>query len=162
VALFYEESLMIKGILFGIATFLFVTQAWADDVSVSGAWTRATAPGQNSAAVSLHITSQKDARLVSASSSASASAELHTMKHDNGMMMMRQVDAISLPAKHDVDIGNGDHIMLIGLKKPLKAGDSVPLTLTVEFVDKSRENISVKAEVRSQGESHNMKDMPGM
>src|SRR5208283_2857080 len=98
VALFYEERLMIKGILFGIATFLFVTQTWADDVSVSGVWARATAPGQNSAAVSLHITSQKDARLVSASSSASASAELHTMKHDNGMMMMRQVDAISLPA----------------------------------------------------------------
>ena len=153
---------MKKQLLLGAASLLFVAQAWAEDVSVNSAWLRASAPGQDSASVSLHITSQKEARLVAVSSTLATSAQIHTMKHENGMMVMRQVEAVSLPAKHEVALGSNDHLMLLGLKKPLKAGDSVPLTLTIEFADKSKENISVKAEVKPLGESHNMQDMPGM
>ena len=144
---------MTKEILLGTAALLVAAQAWAADVTVSEAWVRASAPGQDSAAVSLHITSHKDARLVAASSTASAGAGFHTMKHDNGMMMMRALDFILLPANHDVAISGGDHIMLTGLKKPLQAGDRVPLTLTVEFTDKSRENIDISVEVKPQGET---------
>ena len=153
---------MKKEVLLGIATLLIATQAWAGEVVVNGVWIRASAPGQDAAAVSLHITSHKDARLVAANCTASAQTQLHTMKHENGMMVMRQIDAISLPANKEVALGDGDHIMLIGLKKPLKVGDSVPVTLTVEFADKSKETVSVVAEVKPQGESHHMKDMPGM
>ncbi|MFI4891266.1 MAG: copper chaperone PCu(A)C [Steroidobacterales bacterium] len=141
---------MTTGNLLAIAGLLFAAQASAGDVSVSEAWARASAPGQNNAAVSLHITSQRDGHLVAASSTASTSAEIHTMKIDNGMMMMRGADAIPLPARHDVAVGADDHIMLIGLKRPLKAGDSLPLTLTVEFADKSTETVHVQVEVRPQ------------
>lgn len=153
---------MIKGILSAAAALLFAAQASASDVTVSGAWARASAPGQDNAAVSLHVTSQKDGRLIAVSSTASARAEFHAMKIDNGMMKMRQADSIPLPAKHDVALINGDHIMLIGLIKPLKAGDSVPLTLTVKFADNSTENIMVRVDVKPQGEVHSMQDMPGM
>ena len=153
---------MHKGIFPVMAAILFATHAWADNVSVTDASIHATAPGQNTAAVSLHIVSQKDGRLIAASSTVSARAELHTMKLEKGMMMMRQIEAIALPAKHDVSLGSGNHIMLIGLKSPLKAGDSVPLTLTIEYADKSRETIPVTAEVKPLGEGQNMQQMPGM
>jgi copper(I)-binding protein len=148
--------------LVAVAILLCAGQAYASEVVVSGAWVRASASGQDSAAVSLHITSQKDARLIAVSSPVSNDAAIHAMKHENGMMMMRPIDALPLPAKHEVALGEGDHIMLIGLKKPLKVGDTVPLTLTVEFVDKRKEKVSVKVEVKSLTESQGMKDMPGM
>ncbi len=153
---------MSKKLMLGVVALLISAQVWAGDVAVSGAWIRATASGQDSAAVSLHITSQKDARLVAASSPVSDSAEIHTMTHENGMMMMRQVEALPLPAQKERAIGDVDHIMLLGLKHPLKAGDNVPLMLTVEFADKSKEKVALKAEVRSLTESHDMQGMPGM
>ena len=52
--------------------------------------------------------------------------------------------------------------MLINLKQSLKAGDSVPLTLTIEFADKSREKVSIKAKIIPLTESHNMQNMPDM
>lgn len=145
-----------------ITTLIMATQAWAGEVTVSGAWVRATAPGQDTAAVSLKITSKKDGKLVGVSSKASAKAELHTMKMENDMMMMRRVQSIALPAMQEVSFGEGDHIMLIGLKKPLKEGDTVTLGLTVEFADKTKENIDIKADVKPLGEDNSMKDMPGM
>ena len=84
------------------------------------------------------------------------------MKMENDMMMMRRVPSIALPANQEVSLGEGDHIMLIGLKKPLKEGDVVKLRLTVEFADKTKENIDIKADVKPLGEDNSMKDMPGM
>jgi copper(I)-binding protein len=127
----------------------------AGEVSVGEAWARATAPGQDSAAVSLHITSNKDAKIIAVSSAASDSAEIHSMVHENGMMKMRAMDALPLKAKQEVALGDdGNHLMLIGLKKPLSAGDSVALTLTVQFADKRKEKVEVKAEVKPLTASH--------
>jgi copper(I)-binding protein len=159
---FTGMEIMSKRLLLSIVALLCAAQAVAGEVAVNSAWVRATAPGQDSAAVSLVITSQKNARLVAVSSPASASAEMHSMKHENGMMMMRAVEALPLPAKHEVILGAGDHIMLTGLKQALKAGESVALTLTVEFADKRKEEVTVKAEVRPLTAGHKMHDMPGM
>lgn len=148
--------------MMAVALGLVAAQAWAGNVAVKGAWVRATAPGQDSAAVSMSITSAQDARLVAVSSPAAERAEIHTMKHENGMMMMRAVDDMPLPAKREVILGSGDHIMLVGLKQPLKAGGSVPLKLIVEFAGKRKEIVAVKAEVRPLTASHDMHDMPGM
>lgn len=137
----------------------------AQDVTVSGAWVRATAPGQDSAAVSMHITSSRDAHLVGVSSPVAKHAAIHTMKHENGMMVMREVDELALPAKQEVTLGSGDHIMLTGLKRPLKAGDSIALKLTVEFAGRHKETIPVRARVRpltASGDDQDMHDMPGM
>jgi copper(I)-binding protein len=139
----------------GLVACLCVSQAMAGEIAVSEAWARATAPGQDSAAVSMHITSKKDASIVAVSSSASNSAEIHSMVHEDGMMKMRAMDALPLKAKQEVALGDdGNHIMLIGLKKQLNAGDSVALTLTVQFADKHKEKIEVKAEVKPLTENH--------
>lgn len=140
---------MMKSGWIGLAALLYAAQSFAGDVAVSDGWSRASAPGQDSAAVGLRITSQKEARMIAVSSPASATAEMHTMKHEDGMMKMRRVESFVLPAKKEIILGaGGDHLMLISLKKPLKAGDSVPLTLTVQFADKRTEKIEVTAVVK--------------
>lgn len=135
---------------FLIAAMLLLTgTSYAGEINITDAWSRATAPGQENGSVALNITSARDARLVAVSSTVSASAEIHTMTMDSGVMKMRQLDFLPLPAKQTVTLGpGGDHLMLFDLKKPLKAGGIVPLTLTIEFADKSTEKINVKAQVR--------------
>ena len=146
---------MNKYVCAGLAACLWMSQAVAGEVTVSEAWARATAPGQDTGVVSLHITSRKDANIIAVSSTAASSAEIHSMVHDGGMMKMRAMDALPLNAKQEVALGDdGNHLMLIGLKKPLKAGDSVALTLTVQFADKHKEKVEVKAEVKPLTENH--------
>ena len=133
----------------GIAALLLTSHVLAGEVVVSDAWSRATAPGQENGSVGMVITSQKQGRIVAVSSPVSKSAELHSMSMDNGVMKMRQLKELPLPAKQPVTLGpGGEHLMLIGIKHPLKEGHKVALTLTVEFDDKSREKVNVKALVR--------------
>lgn len=122
----------------------------AQDVKVSGAWARATAPGQDSAMIAMSITSSRDAKLVAVAVGKDVAdrAAIHTMKQKDGMMVMREVDSLPLPAGHTVVLGAGDHIMLTGLKHPLKEGEAVAVRLTVEFAGKRRETIKVNAPVR--------------
>ncbi len=56
--------------------------------------------------------------------------ELHTMKHENGKMIMREVPKFEIPAGGKLRLQpGGDHMMLIGIKEPLKAGSTVKATL---------------------------------
>lgn len=154
-ALFITEDYMKKYLGAGIAALLFSMQAQAGEVQITAAWARATAPGQDSAAVSMRIISRKDASIVAVSSPAADSAEIHSMTEEDGMMKMRALDTLALKAKQEVALGDdGNHLMLIGLKKQLNAGDSVALTVTVQFADKHKEKIAVRAEVRPLTESH--------
>lgn len=153
---------MIRRLMLGAAVMLCAAQAVAGEVTVTGASVRATAPGQDSAAVSMRITARKDARLIAVSSPAAERVEIHIMKHENGMMKMREVDELALPASQEVVLGAGSHLMLVGLKQPLKAGGRVPLTLTVEYSADHRETVSTLADVRPSGGAHDMHDMHDM
>lgn len=133
---------------------LFAGQASASEVKVSDAWTRATAPGQDSAMVQLVITSRHAARLVAASSTVAQSAEMHSMVHEDGVMKMRQVDAVELPAGKSVDLGvAGYHLMLLGLKDPIKEGAQIEVLLTVRLANGKEEQVRVKAEAKPLTES---------
>jgi hypothetical protein len=71
---------------------------------------------------------------------------------DGTVMRMRQVSAIELPAGKPVELKPGGlHLMLMGLKAPLKAGDTVAFTLVVEGRDGKRETLLVKAPVKPAG-----------
>ena len=136
-----------RSVILAIAL-LASTQAAASEVTVSEAWVRATAPGQHNGAVYLHITSRQDSRIVAVSSPAAEGATLHSTTNDKGVMKMRELDTLLLPAGQQVQLGAGaTHIMLSGLKKPLVAGDSVPLTITIQFTDKRRESVKVMATI---------------
>ena len=128
---------------------LAATAALAADVEVRDAWVRGTVTGQQATGAFLEITSKSGAALVGAASPAAAVSEIHEMKMDGGIMKMRAVASIELPAGKPVQLAPGGyHVMLMKLKQPLKKGESIPLTLQVEGPDKTVQTIEVQAEVR--------------
>jgi len=131
--------------------------AQAQPASVKDAWVRAPAPGQKVAGVYMEIVSRANTALVAVASPAAARAELHSMALEDGVMKMRPLESIELPAGTAVKLApGGQHVMLIDLKHPLKRGDKVPVTLTVLQLDSgSRSVFTVRAEVRdSDAKAH--------
>lgn len=129
-----------------------VAPALADGVKIENAWVRATAPGQKVAGGFMDLTADADMALVGGDSPASKSLELHIMKMDGGVMEMRQVKEIALPKGQTVKLEPGGlHIMFIGIKKPLMAGDKTPLTLIVRGADGKERKLDVRADVRKSG-----------
>ena len=118
-------------------------------VTVDKPWVRTTVAQQTTSAAYFTVTSAQGGKIVDASSPAATSAEVHEMKMDGDMMKMRSVDAVPLPAGKPVEFKpNGYHLMLMGLKAPLKAGDVVPIKLVVEDAKGKRQTVDVKATAR--------------
>ncbi|HEY0666069.1 MAG TPA: copper chaperone PCu(A)C [Gallionella sp.] len=137
-----------------LGALLLSAGACAEDIRVENAWSRASAPGQNAGMADVTITSKQPATLLGAVTSAAASVELHSMTHEGGMMKMREVKAIELPAGKPVNLGeSGFHLMLIGLKAPLKAGETIPLTLSIRTADQRMVKVEARAEVKPLAET---------
>jgi copper(I)-binding protein len=121
---------------------------------VTDPWVRGTVAAQQPAGIYLTLQSARGGRLVDVKSPL-ARAEMHEMAMEGDVMRMRQVAAIDLPAGRAVVLKPGGlHLMLMGLKAPLKAGDTVPLTLVVEGKDGQRESLEVQAPVKAAGGAH--------
>ena len=87
-----------------------------------------------------------DDKLLSASAEVAASVELHTMSMEGDVMRMRQVDGIALPKGKTVDLKPGAlHMMLVGLKAPLKDGDQFQLKLKFENAGEVTVTVNVEA-----------------
>jgi len=97
-------------------------------------WARATAPRQTVGGVYVTLTSPADDRLVGASSPVAGRAEVHEMTMDGNVMKMRELsDGLKLPAGQAVALTPGGlHMMLVGLQKPLVAGQVIPVQLRFE------------------------------
>ncbi|MFL6719974.1 MAG: copper chaperone PCu(A)C [Burkholderiaceae bacterium] len=99
-------------------------------------------------------------RLLDASSPVAASAQIHSMSMDGDVMRMREVGALDLApaAKVEMKPGAGYHIMLIGLKQPLQAGDKFPMTLNFEKAGKIEVSVTVDGkeakEAKPSGHGH--------
>ena len=118
-------------------------------VTVSDAWVRGTVAGQKVTGAFMQLTSPADAALVAATSPVAKIVEIHEMTMDGGMMKMRAVDKLVLPAGKAVDFKPGGyHMMLMDLTQPLKVGDTVPLMLTITDNAGNKQTIEVKAVVR--------------
>jgi hypothetical protein len=121
-------------------------------LSVSDPWVRATVQGQKATGAYMKLNAAKGTRLVEVQASVAGVAELHEMAMEGTTMTMRALPGIELPAGKAVELKPGGlHVMLMDLKQPLKAGDTVSLTLVVEGQDKKRESVAVKAQVRAAG-----------
>lgn len=117
--------------------------------TITAAWIRATVPQQTASGAFLQVRSADNARLVAAHSPLAASVELHKMAIDGQRMTMREVDAIDLPAGVTVNLASGGHhLMLSRLKRQLKEGDIVPLSLVIERDKGRRETIAVNVSVK--------------
>jgi periplasmic copper chaperone A len=138
--------------LFAVAvalTALLAAPAWAQ-IAVQQPWVRATVPQQSATGAFMRITAAKDLRLVEVRSPAAGVVELHEMTMANNVMKMRAIAGLDLPAGKTVELKpSGHHVMLMGLKAPLKEGSSVPITLLLEGKDGKRETVEVKATVRA-------------
>ena len=106
----------------------------AATVQVSGAICRPTPVGRQMTGCYLTLTSATADRLVSVASPGANLVQIHESRIESGMMMMRELrDGLPLPAGEAVALApGGNHLMLLGVKEPLVAGDTVALTLTFE------------------------------
>lgn len=105
---------------------------WAQaTVKVEGGWARATVQGQQATGAFMKLTAPQATCLVSVASPVAGVAEIHEMKMDGGVMKMRAVNGLDLPANQAVELKPGSyHLMLMDLKAPLMKDSSVALTLT--------------------------------
>jgi len=118
------------------------------DVSVKEAWARGTTPAQRVTGAFMEVTSSEDAALVAVASPAAGVAEIHAMKMEDGVMKMRPLPRLELPAGKPVKLApRGSHIMLMDLKGQLKPGDVLPLTLKVEGKGGKAQSVEVRARV---------------
>lgn len=106
-----------------------------DSPVITDAWARATVPGQPVGAGYMKITSHTTVVLEAAVSDVAKEVQVHNMHMHEGVMQMRKHGQLELPAGKTVELAPGGmHLMLLGLKKPLKVGEEVSMTLT--FTDK--------------------------
>lgn len=118
-------------------------------VKVSDQWIRATVPQQGSSGAFMSLRSATAARLVEASTPVAERVELHTMRMEGQTMRMEKVDSITLPANKVVELAPGGyHVMLFGLKRQLKDGEAVPLTLVLEGAGGKRSEVNVNMPVK--------------
>jgi len=123
------------------------SMAFAADISVEQPVARATPPGQpNSAAFMQLVNKGETTALVAAKSSVADVVELHTHTNDEGVMRMRKIEKIELPAGETTVLQPGGlHVMLIGLKQPLQAGSQIDLSL--EYADGSQQQVEVPVQM---------------
>ncbi|MFT4086454.1 MAG: copper chaperone PCu(A)C [Gordonia sp. (in: high G+C Gram-positive bacteria)] len=97
------------------------------DLAVSDQWVKAAKSGMTSAFATVYNTGEKDVRIVAASSDSADKVELH--ENADGKMKEKK-GGFLVPANGELSLTpGGDHLMLVGLKKPINAGQSVSITL---------------------------------
>jgi len=105
-------------------------------VRVDGAWARATVPSQSATGAFMRLTADKEVVLTGVSSPVARVVEVHEMSMDKDIMRMRAVDQLPLKAGQTNELKSGGlHIMMMGLKKQIKVGEVVPLTLSFKAAD---------------------------
>lgn len=111
-----------------------LARTMADDLRVENAAIRQPPTGAVVAAMYMRLHNKGEAtlRLKGAHTPAATQSELHNHLHEDGMMTMRQVAEIAVPAGASVELKPGGlHLMMIELQQPLRAGDTVPVTLAL-------------------------------
>lgn len=151
----FISTTSLLGLLISLAAGLSINSAAlaheyrAGDILIGHPYARATMPGQTSggAYLTLENKGKQNDTLISVQSPAAQSAEIHTMSMTaDHVMRMREVGSIELKPQEKIVMqpGDGYHIMLLGLKAPLKAGDKLPLTLTFKKAGKVEASISIE------------------
>lgn len=135
-----------------------ITPAFAQNsIKVEEPYSRITAPTVKMGAAFMEITnnSEKDDVLIAAQADVSKTIELHkTTINDEGVMKMREMkDGIPLPAGKTVTLKPGGlHIMLMGLKAPLKLNDTYKMTL--KFKNAPEKTIKIEVNNGKVTDSH--------
>jgi copper(I)-binding protein len=126
--------------------------AAASLLSVEQVWARALPPNAPAAAVYLTVNNSSDAdRLLAASTPIAERTELHSTRQEGELLKMVHEHDVAIPANDSVSfVPGGRHLMLMGLKQPLVAGNQFQLTLVFEKAGAQ----TVQVDIRDQAPSH--------
>lgn len=133
-----------------LSAFAVAHDSSVGDIRIVHAFATPSLAGSSNGAAyfaTLENSGDKPDRLLRASTPAAASVELHSMGMDpQGVMRMREVEGIALAPKASIKMrpGMGFHLMLIGLRQPLKEGATFPMTLTFEHAGKVEVKVVVQ------------------
>lgn len=131
-----------------------------DVIVVDHLWARATPRGAKTGAVYLTVVNNGSStdRLLSATTPVADKVQFHSASEENGISHMREMRAVDVAARTEVPFRPGGmHIMLVGLKQPLKQGETFSMTLTFEKAGKRELSVPVAGVGAMQGA-----DMPAM
>jgi periplasmic copper chaperone A len=136
---------------------LLVSTANASDIMVSNAFARASAfSGAKSGVIYFTIMNHGAAadRLLAMETPVASHAGLHDTVQENGVSRMQALPGLDLPPGASAELTpNGKHVMLTGLKAPLKKGESIKLTLIFEKAGKIDIDVPV-GDVAATGADH--------
>ena len=141
-------AMVAAGVLFGPSVHADpAVPSPAGGVAVHDAWARATAGNGVTGAAYLSVTGgDAPDQLVGVSAPVAAKAEVHESVTDNGIMKMRAAPSVAVPARTTVTfMPGGYHVMLMGLKQPLVAGQSFPLTVSFAHAPPVTVEVKVQA-----------------
>ena len=130
-----------------ILSIVSIAAVFGADVEIDGAYAMASIPNVPNSAAFFVIknNSDKDIAITSANSDIAEKNELHTHIKENKMIKMMKIEKLVVPAKSSLELkSGGDHVMLMGLKKELKAGDEINLELSFSDGDKKKIKVPVK------------------
>ena len=144
-----------KGLLFLAAALLLAlslsnqthAQTSTNTITVEQAWARATPGGARTGAAYMTLLNSGASadRLLSATTPVADQVQFHKQTEDNGVSRMREVHNVELSPGGKIIFKPGDmHMMIVGLKQPLKEGQTFPLTL--QFEKAGRIDVSVPIE----------------
>jgi copper(I)-binding protein len=137
------------------ATVAFAHGSTVGDIRIDHPYATPSLPGTSNGAAyfsMLENTGNSADRLLRASTPIATRVEMHTMAVDpQGVMRMREIEGIALASRAKIQMrpGMGMHLMLIGLKEPLKAGTRFPMTL--EFEHAGKVDVTVVVESANAG-----------
>jgi copper(I)-binding protein len=133
----------------------------AQGIQVVDAWSRPTPPGMDVGVAYFTIRNAgKSDRLLRVSSPVAKSAELHVSEMKNGVMKMEGLASVDVGSGAPVAFEpSGRHVMLMGLKRPLREGDVFPLTLTFANAGQVRTDVRVRG---AGGSDKSHAGAPGM
>ncbi len=132
----------------GLAALLAVgaTSVVHAQLRVDSAWVRATVPNQSATGAFMRLTAQKDVVLTGASSPVAGIVEVYEMSMDQGIMRMRAAGPLPMKGGQTIELKSGGlHIMMMDLKKQIRAGESVPMTLSLEAADGTQSVVDANA-----------------
>lgn len=138
---------ILLGIVLIFGTTLFAKDTVADKIEIKNPTIKAVPAVNKNTGVFMELKNDtdKDIKLIKAESDLSTTVELHDMVMENDVMKMRPVESILIKAKSSTFLKPGSlHVMLIGLKSPLKKGKSYALTLHFDNGQKEKITAPVK------------------
>jgi copper(I)-binding protein len=129
-------------------------------LKITHPWSRPTPPSALSAVGYLTIVNRGSSpdRLIDGASPAADKLEIHKMSMAGGVMSMRAVEGgVVIPPEGSVALApDGYHLMLVGPKRPFKAGDHIPIELRFEHAG------TVKLDLEVEAPADSGMSMPGM